>query len=151
MAGSHLIPSDIMSMVSIGEVRVDEVMDSEEHREEPRSLSDAHMPPAQDEGSESEESDEGELGDASEYYENFEVINMDDEYESGEEYLEESCLRLIVILGHSMAPTAQCMITAARCMIPTIPALEYSDLDSESVSDYSDTEEGDSWSVISER
>lgn len=154
MAGFSLISSIFRSIRNIFEVNIDEVAEEDESCQQCRPLSDVHMPPPQEEGSQSDEegeSEEGEFGEVSEYFETFELIDMDDEYESGEEYLEESCLRLIVSLGRCMPPTAQSMMITARSMVPTIPALEYSDSDSESVSDYSDTDGGDNWSVIDER
>ncbi|KAK1239925.1 hypothetical protein MKX08_007367 [Trichoderma sp. CBMAI-0020] len=154
MAGFNLISSIFRSIRNVFEASIDEAAEEDESRRECRPLSDVHMPPPQDEGSgndEEGESEEGEFGGASEYYETFEVIDMDDEDENGEEYLEESCLRLIVSLGRCMPPTAQSMMITARSMIPTIPALECSDSDSESVNDYSGTDGGDSWSVIDER
>ncbi|PNP45557.1 hypothetical protein TGAMA5MH_02780 [Trichoderma gamsii] len=154
MAGFDLISSVFRSLFNLIAVNSDETEEEGESRQECRPLSDVHMPPPQDEGSGSDEegeSEEREFRDASESFEAVEVINMDDEYESGEEYLEESCLRLIVALDRCMPPTAQSMMTTARSMVPTIPAPEYSGSDLESISDYSDTDGGDSWSVIDER
>ncbi|EHK46986.1 uncharacterized protein TrAtP1_010388 [Trichoderma atroviride] len=141
MAGFNFISSIFRSIRNIIDANIDEVVEEAESRQECRPLSDVHMPPPQDQGSGNDEgeSEEGEVGDTSECFDTFELIDMDDEYESGEEYLEESCLRLIVSLGRS------------RSMIPTLPALEYSDSDSESLSDYSETDGCDSWSVIDER
>ncbi|KAM0512914.1 hypothetical protein ACHAPE_008417 [Trichoderma viride] len=154
MAGFGLISSVFRSIFNLIAVNSDETEEEGEFRQECRPLSNVHMPPPQDEGSGSDEegeSKEGELGGASGCLETFEVINMDEEYESGEEYLEESCLRLIEALGQCMPPTAQSMMITARFMVPTLPALEYSDSDLESISDYSDTDGSDSWSVIDER
>lgn len=120
-------------------MNIGEVADEGGLRQESRPLSDVHIPPPQDEGSESAEegeSEEGEFGDASGHFEAFEVIDMVYEDENDEEYLEKSCPRLIVTLGRSMTPTAQ-MMTTARSMIPMFLALKFSDVDSESVSDYS--------------
>lgn len=135
---------------------VDKVAKEDESRQECKRLSDIHMPPPQDEGSgsdEERESGEGELGDVSEDPEAYYVVKTDDEYESDEEHMEESCLRLIVALDQRMPPTAQSMMTTARSMVPTLPAQEYSDLDldSDSLNDYSNTDGGDSWSVFDER
>lgn len=154
MAGFGLISSVFRSIFNLIAVNGDETEEEGEPRQECRPLSNVHMPPPQDEESGSDEegeSKEGEFGDASEHFDTFEVIDMDEEYESGEEYLEESCLRLIVALGRCMPPTAQSMMITARSMIPTLPALEYSDSDLESISDYSDTDGSDTWSVINER
>ncbi|KAM0481901.1 hypothetical protein ACHAPX_003232 [Trichoderma viride] len=137
MAGFGLISSVFRSIFNLIAVNSDETEEKGEPRQECRPLSNVHMPPPQDEGGRSDEegeSKEGEFGGA-EYSETFEVIHMDEEYESGEEYLEESCLRLIVALDRCMPPTAQSMMITARSMIPTLPALEYSDSDIERISD----------------
>ncbi|KAL7923306.1 hypothetical protein ACQKWADRAFT_312404 [Trichoderma austrokoningii] len=63
---------------------------------------------------------------------------MDSEYEEYLEYLEESCDRLIMAPIYAMAPTAQSLMSTARFLITTLPVLESSDSDSESVGDYSD-------------
>lgn len=149
---------DLISSIWMSILSVDELMDeAESHQESQKSrrISHIHMPPPQDDGGESGEEGESEEGeefsDASEYFEAFEVINMDIEYLDSEEYLEESCLRLIVALGHSMIPTAQSMMTTARSMIPSLPALESTHSDSESETDYDSQDEDGGWSRIGQQ
>lgn len=127
------------------------------------------MPPQQDNRGESDEGEsnecesggdesdeewisEGEedFDDLSEDFESYEIVDMDYEYAYDEEFLEESCLRLIVALGQSMIPTAQFMMATARSRIPTLSAMEYPDSVLESEEDSSDPDEGDNWSIIDE-
>lgn len=156
MAGIGFLSSIFKSIMNFANANVDKVAKEDGSRQECRPLSDVHMPPPQDEGSGSDEegeSEEGKLCDVSENHEDFQLIKTDDKYESDEENMEESCLRLIVALDRCMLPTAQSMMTTARSMVPTLPTQEHSDLDldSDSLSDYSDTDWGDNWSVIAER
>ncbi|KAL7918428.1 hypothetical protein ACQKWADRAFT_304228 [Trichoderma austrokoningii] len=59
---------------------------------------------------------------------------------------------LITLQIYSTSPIAQSMMGTARFMVPTLPpVLESSGSDSESVDDYSDVDDSDSWSVIDER
>ncbi|KAL9473337.1 hypothetical protein ACSS6W_007717 [Trichoderma asperelloides] len=133
---------------------IDEEADEDEPCQESIPLHSLHMPPPQDDGGDSndeEETEEGEIRDEREYFDPFEIINMDYEYQDGEEYLEESCLRLIVALGHAMIPTAESMVTTARAMIPTFPALDFSLSDLESIDGNADPGEDLSWSIIDQR
>lgn len=130
---------------------IDEEVDEDEPHQESSPLNSLHMPPLQDDGGDSnneEESEDEEGRDERENFDPFEIIDMAYEYLDGEEYLEESCLRLIVALGHAMIPTAQSMVTTARAMIPTFPALDFSFSDLESIDDNADPGEDLSWSII---
>lgn len=166
MAFLDLISSIALSIFDIGEVTVEEVTaevnaeevaNEDESRQEPRPLSNVHMPPSQDESSESDEEEElgeEELGISDDYVEVFGVINKDCEYRSGKEYTEESYHRLIVAQNYSKVPIAQSMMGTARFLLPTLPVLGLESsylLYSESVEDYSDADDSDSWSVIDER
>ncbi|KAL6898620.1 hypothetical protein GGI43DRAFT_408174 [Trichoderma evansii] len=161
---------DLISSIMMSAWNIDEVADEDELRQESMPLSSLHMPPRQDNRVESDEgeSDEGEsygdesdeewiseeaedFGDSSEYLESYEILDMDYEYAYDEEFLEESCLRLIISLGHSLIPTAQFMMTTARSRIPTLPAMEYLHSVVDSEDDNSDPEEGENWSIIDQQ